>query len=87
MEQNFGSLFVRINKSVRNAHCVKSVQVLSVFWSVFSRIRTEYGDLLRIQFEYGKIRTRKNSVFGHFSRSGSVNRITFVPKLLDKNLS
>ena len=24
---------------------------------------------LRIQSEYGKIRTRKNSVFGHFSRS------------------
>ena len=29
------------------------------FWSVFSCIRTEYR----------KIRTRKNSVFGHFSRS------------------
>ena len=31
----------------------------SFFWSVFSFIRTEYR----------KIRTRKNSVFGHFSRS------------------
>ena len=28
-----------------------------------------YGVNLRIQSEYGKIRTRKNSVFGHFSRS------------------
>ena len=45
-------------------HCVKSVQIRSVFWSVFPCIRTEYGDLLR------KIRTRKNSVFGHFSHSG-----------------
>ena len=26
---------------------------------------------LRIQYKYGKIRTRKNFVFGHFSRSGS----------------
>ena len=27
--------------------------------------------LVRIQFECGKIQTRKNSVFGHFSRSAS----------------
>ena len=40
-------------------HCVKSVQIWSFFWSVFSCI----------QGEYRKIRTRKNSVFGHFSRS------------------
>ena len=26
-----------------NMHCVKSVQIRSFFWSVFSRIRTEYG--------------------------------------------
>ena len=37
-------------------HCVKSVQILSFFWSLFSCIRTEYR----------KIRTRKNTVFGHF---------------------
>ena len=37
-------------------HCVKSVQIWSYFWSVFSCIRTEYR----------KIWTRKNSVFGHF---------------------
>ena len=28
-------------------HCVKSVQIRSFFWSVFSCIRTEYGHLLR----------------------------------------
>ena len=28
-----------------NIHCVKSVQIRSIFWSVFSCIRTEYGDL------------------------------------------
>ena len=27
-------------------HCVKSVQIQSFFWSVFSCFRTEYGDLL-----------------------------------------
>ena len=25
--------------------CVKSVQIRSFFWSVFSRIRTEYGEI------------------------------------------
>ena len=52
-------------------HCVKSGQIRSFFWSVFSRIRTEYGETvsLRIHSECGKTRTRKNAVFGHFSRS------------------
>ena len=40
-------------------HCVKSFQIRSYFWSVFFCIWTEYT----------KIRTRNNSVFGHFSRS------------------
>ena len=42
-----------------NIHCVKSVQIRSFFWSVFPCIRTEYR----------KLRTRKNSAYGHFSRS------------------
>ena len=53
------SLFYKTNfiKTSRVAfHCVKSVQIRSYFWSVFSFIRTEYR----------KIWTRKNSVFGHF---------------------
>ena len=40
-------------------HCVKSVEIRSCFWSVFSCIWTEYR----------KIQTKNNSVFGHFSRS------------------
>ena len=61
-------------------HRVKSFQIRSIFWSLFSCIRTEYRDLLRkspysgIQFEYTKIRTRKNSVFGHFSRSAQCKK-------------
>ena len=40
-----------------------------LFWSVFSCIRTEYGDI-RSKYSYlVQIRTRNNSVFGHFSRS------------------
>ena len=42
-------------------HCVKSVQIRSYFWFVFSCIRTEYR----------KIRTRNNSVLGRFSRNDS----------------
>ena len=41
-------------------HCVKSVQIWSYLWSVFSCI----------QYKYRKIWTRNKSVFGHFSRSG-----------------
>ena len=50
-------------------HCMKSVEIRSCFWSVFSHIRTEYFVSLRIQSEWGKIRTRINSVFEHFSAS------------------
>ena len=55
-------------------HCVKSLQIRIYLWSVFSCIWTEYGEIwsLRIQSEYWKIRTRNNSVFGHFSRSEGV---------------
>ena len=41
----------------KNQHCVKSVQIRSYFC------------ISCIWSEYRKIRTRKNSVFGHFSRS------------------
>ena len=40
-------------------YCVKSVQIRSFFWSVFSRVRTEYGDLLH-KFPYS-VRIRENT--------------------------
>ena len=40
-------------------HCVKSVQIRSLFWFVFSCIQSRYR----------KIWTRKNSALGHFSCS------------------
>ena len=47
----------KFRRFIWKTHCVKSVQIRSFFWSVFSCIRTEYR----------KIRTRKYSVCGHFS--------------------
>ena len=57
--------------------CAKSFQIWSFFWSIFSRIRTDHG----------KIQTRKNSVFGHSSRSDcSIRIMNKVEKdLLDIN--
>ena len=38
-----------IDHILTNSHCVKSVQIRSFLWSVFSCVRTEYGDLLETQ--------------------------------------
>ena len=42
-------------------HCVKSFQIQSFFWSVFSRIRTEYGEIQCFLFSpnTGKCRPEK----------------------------
>ena len=67
-------------------HCVKSVQIRSYFWPVFSCIRIEYGVNLRIQSEYRKIRTRNNSVFTQFSRSVShFNILRLIYSRVSKN--
>ena len=53
-------------------HCVKSVQIRSFFWSAFSRIRTEYGEIRSISPYLVPIREntdQKNSVFEHFLHS------------------
>ena len=42
-----------------NIHCVKSVQIRSLFWSVISRIWNEYGDLPS-KFRYS-VRIRGNT--------------------------
>ena len=47
-------------------HCVKSVQIRSFFWSIFSCIRTEYGDLQKKNTDH------KNFEDGHSSRSDDV---------------
>ena len=44
------------------AHCLRNIQIRSYFWSIFSCSQSTYR----------KKRTRKNSVFRHFSHSGNV---------------
>ena len=63
-------------KNVATRNCVLQVWLMTEPWEIQP---TEYGEIrrdteryrvsLRIQSKCGKIRTRKNSVFGHFSRS------------------
>ena len=55
------SWWYNINEKVGSQwnHCVKSVQIQSYFWSVFSCIRTEYGDL-RSKSPYS-VRIRENT--------------------------
>ena len=43
---------------------------LECFWSVFSRIWTAYGEILRVR----QNTDQKNSQYGHFSRSANIRR-------------
>ena len=52
-----------IMKSIRRLDkkfCVKSAEIWSFFWSMFSRIRTEYGDLRSKSSNSVRIRENKN---------------------------
>ena len=54
-------------------HCVKSVPHSELFWSTFSRIRTEYGEIWSISpysVRMWQNADQDNSEYGHFSRSG-----------------
>ena len=54
--------------SDEHPHCVKSVQIRSYFWSVFSCIRTEYGEVisLHISPNTGKYGPEINPYLGIF---------------------
>ena len=62
-------------------HDMKSVQIQSFFWSVFSRVWTEYIDLFRKSPYSVRIRenmNHKNPVFKQFSRiAGNTFSVTF----------
>ena len=68
--QSMARVFFVMGQMMNQALCEMCLNT-DFFWSVFSRIQTEYGEIL-IQFQFWKIRTRKNSVFGHFSHSEGV---------------
>ena len=64
-------LTVRVFLSVELCHCAKC-PYSEFFWSVFSRIRTEYAEILRISPYSARMREntdQKNFEYGHFSRS------------------
>ena len=47
------------------------------FWSIFSHIWTEYGEILRISPYSVRMREntdQKNSEYGHFSRSDTIEK-------------
>ena len=67
-------LFLRtcICMDSKRQHCVKSVQIRSFsgpYFPVFGLNTQIYSINFRIESEYEKIRTRKSSIFGHFSCS------------------
>ena len=72
-----------MNSHYISVHFVKSVQVRSFFWSVFFRIRTEYGDLLRKSLYSVRIREntdQKKLRVWSFLRSGGHSQHLFVFK-------
>ena len=61
------------NECKTKEHCVKCVQIRSFFWSVFSRVRTEYVEIRSMSSYSVRMRensNQKSSIFGHFSRNG-----------------
>ena len=74
----FTFLYSGVLEDSCSKHCLKSAQ-----YGVFSGrdfpvlgLNTKiYSVNLRIQSKYREIRTRKNSVFGHFSRSETLQNI------------
>ena len=74
--ENFTFCAVQRNRlrlsSVEFLLCAKYGVLSGPYFPVFG-VNTEiYSINLRIQSKYGKIRTRKNSVYGHFLRSAKV---------------
>ena len=79
------------NLNANNYHYVKSVQIRSIFWSVFSCIRTEYGYLLRkspysVRIQ-GNTDQKKLRIWTLFTKCTSNNQLSLVeisPPLEDR---
>ena len=56
-------------KMILREKCLNTEFFYGLYFPAFGLITERYGVSLPIQSECGKIRTRKNSVLGHFSRS------------------
>ena len=62
-------------------HCVKSVKIRSFFWSVFSRIRTEYGENRSISPYSGRIRENSHQKTPYLDTFHAVNKVHHQPFL------
>ena len=68
----FVSLIVKVDTEPYNFTLRENCPYLGFFWSAFSRIRTEYGEILRISsysFRMRENTDQKNSEYEHFLRS------------------
>ena len=82
------------NCFLRRKHYVKSVQIRSLFWSVISRIRTEYGEIRSIwilftQWNiYNAYTKTLISIYDHQKAKGFMTFLipTLLPKLLFKSI-
>ena len=74
----YGKIWVCFSlNTAKRFHCVKIVQIWSFsrqYFPTFGRHTEIYRVNLRIQSKCGKIRTRKSSVFGPFSRFMNYNK-------------
>ena len=76
------SCLIWLNVSLR-----KKCPYSELFWSVFSRIQTEYGEILRISSYSVRMRENAdhdNSEYGHFSRRLCVGALLFILKFLER---
>ena len=63
-----------MNKTLREKCLNTEFFLVRIFFGLNTERYRVYGVSLRIQSECGKIRTRKNSVFGQFSRSETLSK-------------
>ena len=75
--QKWKNLLLQVAAVSQNCHCVKfpNTEFFLVRIFLYSDWIRKFTVNLRIQSECKKIRTRKNSVFGHFSRSASRSKL------------
>ena len=70
----------------RSSTLRKKCPYSELFWFAYSRIWTEYGEILRISPYSNRMRKnvdQNNSEYGHFLRSANVNAFTLLKGLFD----
>ena len=70
----FIEYFTATKNATNRRHCPYTGEYVPVKTGILAYLVAEVSEIVRIQSECGKIRTRKNHVFGNFSRSGSIRK-------------